>query len=84
MRANLLVAQVALVLLVDVVGQRERDEGVPVARLHLRGILRRRGRLVRVGVGVRVGVRVWVRVRVWARVRVWVRVGAVVGRLVPQ
>ena len=57
-RANLLVAQVALVLLVDVVGQRERDEGVPVARLHLRGILRRRGRLVRVGVGVRARARV--------------------------
>ena len=45
MRANLLVAQVALVLLVDVVRVGQRDERVPVTRLHL----------VRVRVRVRVG-----------------------------
>ena len=43
-RANLLVAQVALVLLVHLVRVGQRDEGVPVARLHLRGLLHRAGR----------------------------------------
>ena len=42
--ANLLVAQVALVLLVHLVRVGQRDEGVPVARLDLRGLLHRAGR----------------------------------------
>ena len=48
----------ALVLLVDVVRVGQRDEGVPVARLHL----------VRVRVRVRVGATIRVRVRVSVRV----------------
>eukprot|EP00964_Phaeocystis_antarctica_P123644 scaffold87325_cov48-Phaeocystis_antarctica.AAC.7 len=41
---HLLVAQVALVLLVHLVRVGQRDEGVPVTRLHLRGLLHRAGR----------------------------------------
>ena len=59
-RANLLVAQVALVLLVHLVRVGQRHERVSVARLHLSNDLDIASILVRVGVGLsgRVGFRV--------------------------